>query len=111
MTLPGHFVSDLPELLAAQGVSTYREFLRTPALSLGLFAAPIGHADTQSPHDEDEVYVVVAGEAVLDVDGDRTHMSTGSVAYVPAHVPHRFLDISRDLRVMVAFVPPHTSAT
>ncbi len=82
-----------------------------PALSLGLFAATAGHADTQSPHDQDEVYVVVAGEAVLNVDGVGTKMSAGSVAYVPAHMPHRFVDISADLRVMVVFVPPYTDAT
>jgi len=56
------------------------------------------------------VYVVVVGEAVLDVDGDRTEMSVGSVAYVPARVPHRFTDISSDLRVMVVFAPPYKDA-
>ncbi len=37
-------------------------------------------------------------------------MSVGSVAYVPARVPHRFTDISTDLRVMVVFAPPYTDA-
>jgi mannose-6-phosphate isomerase-like protein (cupin superfamily) len=54
-----------------------------PALSVGLFAAPAGHDDTQTPHDVDEVYVVVAGRAVLDVDGSRSPVEAGSVAYVP----------------------------
>lgn len=74
-----------------------------PALSLGLFAAPAGHVDTQEPHEQDEVYVVLAGSAVLDVDGQRTAVTAGSVAYVPARVPHRFVDVTGDLRVVVVF--------
>lgn len=103
-------VTDLASLLAAQGDATYREFLRVPALSLGLFAAASGHTDTQTPHDEDEVYVVVSGAAVLEVAGERTAMHAGSVAYVPAHVPHRFEDVSEDLRVVVVFTAPITSS-
>lgn len=98
--------ADLAELLAEHGDATYREVLRVPALSLGLFAAPPGHVDTQSPHDVHEVYVVVAGRAVLDVDGVRTSVEAGSVAYVPPHVPHRFVDVIEDLRVIVVFAPP-----
>ncbi len=61
------WVASLTELLAEHGDATYREVLRVPALSLGLFAAAPGHDDMQSPHEVDEVYVVVAGRAVLEV--------------------------------------------
>ena len=110
MTTPGPLVTDPPTLLAEQGGATYREVLRAPALSLGLFALEVGGEDTQSPHEQDEVYVVVEGTAVLDVAGERTPVSSGSAAYVPARVPHRFLDVSADLRVMVVFVPPYEEA-
>ena len=33
-------------------------------------------------------------------------MRTGSVAYVPSRVPHRFVDITDDLEVAVVFAPP-----
>jgi mannose-6-phosphate isomerase-like protein (cupin superfamily) len=56
-------ITDLTQLLSAHGSATYREFLRVPALSLGLFAVGPGHADTQDPHQRDEVYVVVEGRA------------------------------------------------
>lgn len=105
MTGPAPLVTGLDTLLAAQGDATYREFVRVPSMSVGLFAARAGHDDTQSPHEEDEVYVVLEGTAVLDVDGRRTAVSAGSVAYVPARVPHRFVDISADLRVAVVFAP------
>lgn len=99
-------VASLTELLAEHGNATYREVLRVPALSLGLFAAAPGHDDVQSPHDVDEVYVVVAGRAVLEVDGVRTPVQTGSIAYVPPHVLHRFTEVTEDLRVVVVFAPP-----
>ena len=94
------------ELLAEHGDATYREVLRVPALSLGLFVAAPGHVDLQSPHAADEVYVVVAGRAALEVDGVRTPVEAGSVAYVPPGVPHRFVDVTEDLRVVVVFAPP-----
>jgi len=99
-------VAGLTALLAEHGDATYREVLRVPALSLGLFAAAPGHDDTQAPHGVDEVYVVVAGRAVLEVDGVRTPVETGSVAHVPPGVPHRFVDVTEDLRVVVVFAPP-----
>ncbi len=103
---PQPLITDAPALLADHGAATYREFLRVPALSLGLFAVGPGHDDTQEPHSTDEVYVVVAGSAVLVVDEERTRVRGGSVAYVPAGVTHRFVDVSEDLRVLVVFAPP-----
>ena len=102
-------VTDVDALVVEHGSTRYTEFVRVPALSLGLFAVGAGHEDTQSPHAEDEVYVVVAGRATLVVDGERTAVSAGSVAYVPARVPHRFVDVTEDLRVYVVFAPPETS--
>jgi mannose-6-phosphate isomerase-like protein (cupin superfamily) len=86
----------------------YRELTRVAALSLGLFSAGAGHQDTQQPHHEDEVYVVVSGTAVLVIDGTRTPVATGSIAYVPAGVPHRFEEIGEDLQVVVVFAPPES---
>jgi len=74
--------------------------------SLGLFAVGPGHDDAQEPHSKDEVYVVVTGSAVLLVEEERTCVNGGSVAYVPAGVPHRFVDVSKELRVLVVFAPP-----
>ena len=54
----------------------------------------------------DEVYLVVAGRAVLDIAGVRTSVASGSIAYLPAGVPHRFLDITEDPRVLAVFSPP-----
>lgn len=107
--MSGPVVLGLEALLAAHGDATYREVARVPGMSVGLFAVGPGHGDTQEPHREDEAYVVVEGTAVLEVDGVRTPVGPGSVALVPAGVPHRFVDVSTDLRVVVVFAPAPAS--
>ena len=86
----------------------WAEVVRSGALSAGIYRLGAGTADGQSPHEEDEIYVVTAGRAVLDVDGTRTAVRPGSVAYVPRRVPHRFVDITEDLEVAVLFAPPES---
>ena len=49
---------------------------------------------------------MVDGVAELEIDGSRSPVRAGSVAYVPARIEHRFVDIARDLRVAVVFAPP-----
>lgn len=83
----------------------YREFLRASALSMGLYVLPASGVDPQQPHGEDEVYYVTSGKATIDVDGEDRAVSTGSIVYVPAGVPHRFHTIEEDLVVLVFFAP------
>ncbi len=81
-------------------------FLKVPALSTGLYVLPAGGQDGQSPHERDEVYYVVVGRAVLEVDGQRQPVRPGSVVYVKAEVDHRFVEIEEDLEVVVFFSAP-----
>lgn len=113
MTAPGRATSGpllttVTDLVSEPAGDGYSEFLRVPAMSMGLFTASRGYEDLQEPHAEDEVYVVHSGHAVLDVAGTRTPVGPGSVAFVPAHMPHRFVDISTDLQVLVVFAPAET---
>ena len=55
--------------LAAQSDEGYREFLRRPGMSLGLYRLPVDGADHQHPHASDEVYIIHRGQAQLDVEG------------------------------------------
>jgi len=98
---------DLDNDRAAAG-RLYEEFLRVPAMSMGLYVLEAGAADPQSPHSEDEAYIVMAGRAVIDVDGEDRPVGPGSVVFVAAQVPHRFHSISRRLEVLVVFAPAET---
>jgi mannose-6-phosphate isomerase-like protein (cupin superfamily) len=99
--------SELAAGLTAGGVA-YQEFLRVPAMSMGIYRIPAGAADPQSPHTEDEVYVVVSGRAVLTVEGERRPVGPGSIAFVAASADHRFVDVTQDLVTLVVFAPAET---
>lgn len=92
------------ERAANQGA--YLRFLKERTMSAGLYALDAGSTDPQSPHAQDEIYLVVSGRASLTVGEETTSVARGSVVFVPAGTPHRFHHISEDLRVMVVFSPP-----
>jgi mannose-6-phosphate isomerase-like protein (cupin superfamily) len=83
----------------------YREFLRVPAMSAGLYVLPAGATDRQGPHHEDEMYYVVRGRARFRVGDEDREISAGSVLFVGAEVKHRFYDIAEELAVLVFFAP------
>jgi len=86
----------------------YREFLRVPAMSAGLYVLPPGAADHQKPHREDEVYYVLRGRARFKAGAEDCEVSAGSVIFVAAEVGHRFYDIEEELAVLVFFAPAET---
>lgn len=94
----------------AAAAQPYLEFLREPSMSLGLYVLPAGGEDPQSPHGEDEIYVVVAGRASIRVGDEDRAVGPGSIVFVPARVPHRFHSIGSELSVLVGFAPAEGSA-
>lgn len=87
----------------------YAEQLRVPDLSVGTYSIPAGGVDDQSPHHEDEIYVVTRGRATLHAGGETAAVEPGSVVYVPAGEEHRFTDVAEDLALLVFFAPPYGS--
>lgn len=62
--------------------------------------------NVQTPHEQDELYVVVAGRGVLCHDGARDPFAPGDLLFVAAGVEHRFEDFSDDLAVWRVFYGP-----
>jgi mannose-6-phosphate isomerase-like protein (cupin superfamily) len=87
----------------------YREFMRVPDLSAGLYVLEAGATDPQSPHTEDELYYVVSGRAMVTVGDDTRPVVTGSLVFVAAAVPHHFHDIEERLELLVVFGPAEGS--
>lgn len=83
----------------------YLEFLRIPALSAGIYVLATDATDPQKPHHEDELYYVVRGRARMRAGSEDRRVTAGSVIFVPAHLEHRFYDISDELVVLVFFAP------
>jgi mannose-6-phosphate isomerase-like protein (cupin superfamily) len=79
------------------GVRTRRLFpwpdrvnTRRPLTQAGCMYVLIGPGEAVAPHrhDEEETFIVLEGSAVLEVDGQRTRIAAGDVAYIPRHAEH-----------------------
>jgi mannose-6-phosphate isomerase-like protein (cupin superfamily) len=86
----------------------YREFLRVPAMSVGLYVLPAGATDQQKPHREDEVYYVIRGRARFKAGAEDREVFPGSVIFVAAEGEHRFYEITEELELLVIFAPAET---
>lgn len=73
-------------------------------MSLQVFA-PRG-TDHQTPHDQDEIYIVVSGTSRFLIDGKRTDVAPGDALFVRAGRDHRFEAMSEDFVTWVLFWGP-----
>jgi mannose-6-phosphate isomerase-like protein (cupin superfamily) len=80
------------------------EGFRHGTMSL-VFFAPRGQ-DYQSPHDRDELYVILRGSGVFEVEDRRYPFGEGDVLFVEAGKPHRFRDFSENLAAWAIFYGP-----
>jgi mannose-6-phosphate isomerase-like protein (cupin superfamily) len=99
------FTLDEIDSQRALGGKLYREFLRVPAMSAGLYVLAAGATDPQRPHHEDELYYIVRGRARFRAGDVDREISAGSVLFVAAEVEHRFYEIQEELAVLVFFAP------
>lgn len=69
------------------------------------YYAPQG-VDAQTPHEQDEIYVVASGSGWFQNGDDRHPFQTGDVIFAPAGRDHRFVDFSDDFATWVVFYGP-----
>jgi mannose-6-phosphate isomerase-like protein (cupin superfamily) len=100
-------VFPIADLLARQraGTESWVEFLDVPDLTLGLYVLGAGAVDEQEPHTEDEVYVVLSGRSLFTAGHETRGVGPGDTIHVPAGTPHRYHDITEELRIIYAFAP------
>ena len=97
----------MSELVALAGANPehWHEFVAGPNLTVGAYVLPVDAVDEQEPHDEDEVYVIIAGRSRFTA-GDRTvDVVPGDTIHVPAGVAHRYHDITSDLHIVYTLTP------
>jgi mannose-6-phosphate isomerase-like protein (cupin superfamily) len=78
--------------------------LRHGSMELRWYAPKI--TDPQTPHDRDELYVVVAGRGWFMRGEGRVAFRPGDAIFVPANLPHRFEDFTPGLALWVIFYGP-----
>lgn len=88
--------------LPAEMGERFVELFRKERVSIELYV-PRG-TDPQQPHDQDEIYVVFAGEGSFVAGKSRRPFGPGDALFVPAGMVHKFEDFTDDLVVWVIFV-------
>lgn len=97
------------ERLLAQG-GGYEVVHAAPGVEVGVYVLVTPAPDEQTPHEDDEVYLVLRGQGVLVVEGKRVALAEGQAVFVEALAEHRFVEYER-LSLLVVFTPPAGEAT
>jgi mannose-6-phosphate isomerase-like protein (cupin superfamily) len=84
------------------GNGGYEVVHRSAGLEVGVYVLVAPEPDRQQPHEEDEVYVVLEGRGVLNVEGEAFPVEEGQALFVPAGADHRFTGYE-GLSVLVIF--------
>jgi mannose-6-phosphate isomerase-like protein (cupin superfamily) len=90
----------IEKLRAAGG--GYEIVHESAGLELGVYVLVAPEPDRQQPHEDDEVYVVLDGSGVLDVEGETVPVNVGDAVFVEAGADHRF-SAYEQLAVLVIF--------
>jgi mannose-6-phosphate isomerase-like protein (cupin superfamily) len=103
MTVPSHAfaIEEIRKRLEA-GNGGYEIAHTSPGLEIGVYVLVAPEPDRQQPHADDEVYVVLEGRGVLEVEGDEFPVVPGQALFVPAGADHRFTGYE-GLSVLVIF--------
>ena len=84
------------------GNGGYEVVHESPGLEVGVYVLVAPEPDRQQPHEDDELYVVLEGRGILEVEGESTTVEEGSAVFVTAGADHRFTGYE-GLSVLVTF--------
>ena len=99
-----HLGIDAASARLAQSPLRFAVLFERGDLTMELFV-PRGR-DTQTPHGQDELYIVVSGSGTFRRGGIIVAFAPGDALFVPAGVEHRFENFSEDFRSWVIFFGP-----
>jgi mannose-6-phosphate isomerase-like protein (cupin superfamily) len=94
-------VRRVAERLSA-GNGGYEVVHSTSGMELGVYVLVAPEPDRQQPHEWDEVYVVLEGRGVLEIEGEEIPVEEGRAIYVKAGAEHQFTGYE-GLSVLVIF--------
>jgi len=63
-------------------------------------------ADFQTPHRQDEAYVILGGTGIFEMGNERVPFAPGDFLFVAAGVPHRFTQFGESMTTWVIFYGP-----
>jgi mannose-6-phosphate isomerase-like protein (cupin superfamily) len=80
----------------------YEVVHKSSGLEIGVYVLVAPEPDRQQPHEDDELYVVLEGTGVLQVEGNDVPVREGTAVFVEAGADHRFTAYEH-LSVLVIF--------
>ena len=86
----------------SEGDGGYEIVHASAGVELGVYVLVAPEPDRQQPHDDDEIYVVLEGNGVLEIEGEQVDLRKGDAVFVPAGAEHRFIGYEH-LIVLVIF--------
>lgn len=96
-----HLTIDEAKHALSMELNPFVVLLKDKQMSVEYFA-PKG-VDAQTPHAQNELYVIASGSGELCRDGEICWCTTGDVLFVPAGMVHRFQNFSEDFATWVIF--------
>jgi len=86
----------------AEAGGGYEIVHESPGVEVGVYVLVAPEPDRQQPHEDDELYVVLEGSGILQVEGQDVAVGEGSAVFVEAGAEHRFTAYEH-LSVLVIF--------
>ena len=62
--------------------------------------------DTQTPHKQDEIYIIIEGRSEFYRDGERVSCKKNDILFAPAGMEHHFENFTDDFATWVIFYGP-----
>jgi mannose-6-phosphate isomerase-like protein (cupin superfamily) len=103
------FALSVEEAIQALQKETDKQFtvlLQHGSMQVEYFAPK--NIDTQTPHTQNEIYVITSGTSNFYRNEETISCKTGDVIFVPACMEHRFVNFSHDFATWVIFYGPQS---
>jgi mannose-6-phosphate isomerase-like protein (cupin superfamily) len=97
------------EALDRAGGATFVTLFERGSMSVEIYRPR--KVDAQTPHEQDELYVVISGSGAFVRDGVSQPFEPGEVLFVGAGVPHRFEGLGDDLQLRSSTAPGRQGAS
>lgn len=90
--------------LQLEDIHRFTVVMKHGSMSVEYYAPKL--KDLQTPHAQDEIYVIASGKALFIRDDEKVNCMSGDVLFVPAGVKHKFENFSDDFATWVIFYGP-----
>lgn len=90
--------------LKIEDLHPFTRVMKHGSMSVEYFAPRI--KDFQTPHTQDEIYVIISGKSLFIRDTKQVSCMAGDILFVPAGMIHRFENFSEDFATWVIFYGP-----